>query len=117
MTEARVPVLLPHLELHAQLLREVDRMRRDIASRDAEGARQLIGTLLPQLVANHVATADAVSASFLKRLRLSPLLRNDRNSAARKRAGHAETAYAQSAASNSAWRITRSTAAFCRSGG
>jgi len=66
MTEARVPVLLPHLELHAQLLREVDRMRRDIASRDAEGARQLIGTLLPQLIANHVATADAVSASFLR---------------------------------------------------
>ena len=41
MTEARVPVLLPHLELHAQLLREVDKMRGVIASRDADGARQL----------------------------------------------------------------------------
>ena len=66
MTEARVPVLLPHLELHAQLLREIDRMRGEIASRDVEDARQLVGTMLPQLVAHHVATADAVSASFLR---------------------------------------------------
>jgi hypothetical protein len=38
MTEARVPVLLPHLELHAHLLREVDKMRGTIASGDADGA-------------------------------------------------------------------------------
>ena len=66
MTEARVPILLCHLELHAQLLREVERMRDEIASRGAEGARELLGAMLPQLVANHVATADTVSASFLR---------------------------------------------------
>ena len=66
MTEARVPILLCHLELHAQLMREVEKMRDEIASRNADGARELIGAMLPQLVANHVATADTVSASFLR---------------------------------------------------
>ena len=66
MTEAQVPILLSHLELHAQLLREVERMREEIASHGAEGARQLLGAMLPQLVANHVATADTASASFLR---------------------------------------------------
>ena len=67
MTEARVPVLLPHLELHAQLVREVEKMRDEIASRDADDARELMGAILPELVANHVATADTVSAEFLRR--------------------------------------------------
>ncbi len=66
MTEARVPILLCHLELHAKLLREVERMRDEIASRGGDGARELLGAMLPQLVANHVATADTVSASFLR---------------------------------------------------
>ncbi len=66
MTEARVPVLLRHLELHAQLLREVEKMRDEIASRGVEGVRQLLGAMLPQLVANHIATADTVSAPFLR---------------------------------------------------
>jgi hemerythrin len=66
MTEARVPILLCHLELHAQLLREVERMRDEIASRGGAGAREILGAMLPQLVANHVATADTVSASFLR---------------------------------------------------
>ncbi len=66
MTEAQVPILLSHLELHAQLLREVERMREEIASHGAEGARQLLGAMLPQLVANHVATTDTASASFLR---------------------------------------------------
>ena len=35
MTEARVPVLLCHLELHAQILSEVATLRREIVSRDA----------------------------------------------------------------------------------
>ena len=66
MTEAKVPILLCHLELHAQLLREVEKMRQEIASRGAAGARQLLGSMLPQLIANHVATADTASASFLR---------------------------------------------------
>ena len=66
MTEARIPMLLCHLELHAQLLREVEKMRDAIGSLDADSARRLVGAILPQLVANHVATADTVSASFLR---------------------------------------------------
>jgi hemerythrin-like metal-binding protein len=67
MTEARVPILLCHLELHAQLLREVEKMREALATCDAGAARALIGTILPDLVANHIATADTVSALFLRR--------------------------------------------------
>jgi hemerythrin-like metal-binding protein len=66
MTEARVPVLASHLDLHAQLLRELEKMRPVIGSHDAEAARELMGAILPQLVEHHVATADAVSASFLR---------------------------------------------------
>ena len=66
MTEARVPVLLCHLELHAQLLREVERIRDEIVARGAASARVLVETVLPELIANHVATADTVSAQFLR---------------------------------------------------
>jgi hemerythrin-like metal-binding protein len=66
MTEARVPVLLCHLELHAQLLREVELIRAEIVARGAAAARNLVDSVLPELVANHVATADTVSARFLR---------------------------------------------------
>lgn len=66
MTEARVPILLCHLELHAQLLREVEKMRDVISSLDTDTARQMVRVILPGLVANHVATADTASASFLR---------------------------------------------------
>ena len=65
MTEARVPGLLPHLELHAQLLREVEKMREAIASGDA-AAREILEAILPQLIEHHVATADTVSASSFR---------------------------------------------------
>ena len=63
MTEARVLVLHCHLELPAQLLRDVERIRSDLLSRGAASARALV---LPQLIAEHVATADTVSARFLR---------------------------------------------------
>jgi hemerythrin-like metal-binding protein len=63
LIEARIPVLLPHIELHAQLLREVDRMRRAVAANDPD-VRGLIAECLPRLVAEHIATADAISAAF-----------------------------------------------------
>jgi len=72
MTEAGVPNLLRHLELHAQLLREVENMRREIEESDPDTARRLIGTLLPQLLADHAATADAASARFLASGNASP---------------------------------------------
>ena len=65
MTEARVPVLLCHLELHAQILGEIATLRREIVSRGAASARDFIDAVLPELIANHVATADTVSARFL----------------------------------------------------
>ena len=61
MTEARVPFLLHHFELHTQLLREIENMRREAA----RSARRLIGVLLLRFVADHVATADAAAARFL----------------------------------------------------
>ena len=67
MTEARVPILLCHLELHAQLLREVEKMRDVIGSLDRDTARQIVAVVLPDIVANHVATADTASASWLRR--------------------------------------------------
>ena len=66
MTEARVPVLHCHLELHAQLLRDVERIRSELVSRGAASARALVDAVLPQLIADHVATADTVSARFLR---------------------------------------------------
>jgi len=66
MTEARVPVLAAHLDLHAQLLREVEKMRDVVASGNADAAREIMGAILPRLIEHHVATADAVSASFLR---------------------------------------------------
>lgn len=69
MTEARAPILLMHIELRQQLMIEIARMRRAIADDGPEVGRQLLGTLLPLLIAQHIATADAVSASFLRRQR------------------------------------------------
>lgn len=66
MTEARVPVLLCHLELHAHILREVELIRGEIVSRGAASARDLVDAVLPHMIANHVATADTVSATFLR---------------------------------------------------
>jgi hemerythrin-like metal-binding protein len=66
MTEARVPVLLCHLELHAQILREVEMIRGEIVSKGPASARELVDAVLPQLIANHIATADTVSATFLR---------------------------------------------------
>ena len=65
MTEARVPFLFHHFELHTQLLREIENMRREVATSNASSARQLIGVLLFRFVADHVATADAAAARFL----------------------------------------------------
>jgi len=65
MTEARVPFLFHHFELHTQLLREIENMRREVATSNASSARRLIEVLLFRFVADHVATADAAAARFL----------------------------------------------------
>jgi hemerythrin len=73
MAEARVPFLFHHFELHTQLLREIENMRREVARSDAASARQLIGVLLLRFVADHVATADAAAARFLTAAGRPPL--------------------------------------------
>jgi hemerythrin-like metal-binding protein len=65
LIEARIPVLLSHIELHVQLLREVDRMRRAVAANDPD-VRRLIAECLPRLIAEHIATADTISAALLR---------------------------------------------------
>ena len=65
MALARVPFLLHHFQLHTQLLREVENMRREVARSGVGCARQLIGVLLLRFVADHVATADAAAARFM----------------------------------------------------
>jgi hemerythrin-like metal-binding protein len=66
MAEAMVPILHCHLELHVELLRELEIMREEIARGDAATARRLFGRVLPHLIENHVETADAASARFLR---------------------------------------------------
>jgi len=65
MTQARVPFLLHHFELHTQIMREVENMCRKVARCDAGSARQVIGALLARMIADHVAVADAAAARFL----------------------------------------------------
>ena len=65
MAEARIPFLFHHFELHTQLLREIEKMRREVASSDAASTRRLIEVLSLRFVADHVATADAAAARFL----------------------------------------------------
>ena len=66
MTEAMIPILHCHLELHAHLLQEVETMRKEAGCGDAAIVRRLFGGDLPELIENHVATADAASARFLR---------------------------------------------------
>jgi hemerythrin len=65
MAEARVPFLVQHFELHTQLLREIENMRREGASSAGASTRHLIEALLLRFVTDHVATADAATARFL----------------------------------------------------
>ena len=66
MTEARVPVL--HLSPRAACPDpgEVATLRREIVFRGAASARDFIDAVLPGLIASHIATADTVSARFLR---------------------------------------------------
>jgi hypothetical protein len=82
MTEARVPVLLCHLELCVQILGEVTTLRREIVSHGAASARDLIDAVLPGLIANHVATADTVSEVPLRSAPFRALAKSRRPSPA-----------------------------------
>jgi hemerythrin len=69
MMDARAPVLLALIELHQQASREIERMRAEIGNASPEAARQLIGALLPLVIRQQLATADAVIANDSRRRR------------------------------------------------
>lgn len=67
MMEARAPILFAHMGLHRQLLQEVERMPAELCGLNAEAARHLIGATLALMIEQHVGSADAVTAMFLRR--------------------------------------------------
>ena len=71
MAKARAPRLLLHMDLHARLLAEVEQMRKDIETAPPATVRELVGTVLPLMISNHVATEDLATARFLAHQRKS----------------------------------------------
>lgn len=65
MEQAQVPILQCHKGQHAALLREVEAMRAYLATSEARMQRHQIGFVLAHLVANHVASVDQVTSTFL----------------------------------------------------
>jgi len=61
-----VPVLPCHVELHQALMTQAEAGQRLVDSGDLAGLRIHLASALPHLVAQHVATADTVSAGFIK---------------------------------------------------
>ena len=61
-----VPVLPCHVELHQALMAQAEAGRRLVETGDAASLRIHLASALPHLVAQHVATADTVSAGFIK---------------------------------------------------
>ena len=66
MREADIPILHCHLDLHAYILSELRAAREALrAGRTAEVAAFLQDDL-PQMIVDHVASADTVSAGMLR---------------------------------------------------
>lgn len=61
-----VPVLPCHIELHQALQAQTDAGQRFVDSGDMAGLRIHLTSAVPHLVAQHVASADTVSAGFIK---------------------------------------------------
>jgi hemerythrin-like metal-binding protein len=64
MEAEAVPILSCHRGQHAALLQEADRLREAFAFADAPMRRQVIGFGLARLVADHIASVDAISSNF-----------------------------------------------------
>jgi hemerythrin-like metal-binding protein len=64
MEKVGVPILHCHKGQHAALLQEGERLRASFAQADARMRRHLIGFVLAQHVANHIATVDQISSTF-----------------------------------------------------
>lgn len=60
-----VPIAHCHKTQHNLLLAEFDAARRTVETADAATLRRLIGVVLHELVAGHVASVDRVTSQFL----------------------------------------------------
>ena len=67
MERAQVPILHCHKLQHAALLAEVATMRQRLAEAEPGMKRHLIGFVLARLVADHIASIDQISSTFLLR--------------------------------------------------
>ncbi|WP_333824924.1 bacteriohemerythrin [Pinisolibacter sp.] len=63
--EAQLPIAHCHKTQHALVLSEFDAARRIVESGDAATVRRLIGEVLAELLAGHVASVDLVTSRFL----------------------------------------------------
>jgi len=60
-----LPIAHCHKTQHTLLLAEFDAARARLATADAGVLRRLLGEVLPELVAGHVASVDRVTSQFL----------------------------------------------------
>jgi hemerythrin-like metal-binding protein len=64
MERVGVPILHCHKGQHAALLEEAGKLREAFSRAEARMQRHLIGFVLAQMVANHIATIDQISSTF-----------------------------------------------------
>jgi hemerythrin-like metal-binding protein len=67
MERVGVPILHCHRGQHAALLKEGENLRDSFFRAEARMRRHLIGFVLAQMVANHVASIDQISSTFFDR--------------------------------------------------
>jgi hemerythrin len=67
MTWVGVPILHCHKGQHAALLQEAEKLREGFTGVQARMQRHLIGFVLAQHVANHIASIDQISSTFFDR--------------------------------------------------
>ena len=67
MERVGVPILHCHKGQHAALLQEAERLRDGFSAANPRMQRHLIGFVLAQHVANHIASIDQISSTFFER--------------------------------------------------
>ena len=67
MERVGVPILHCHKGQHAALLQEAEKLRESFSGAEARMRRHLIGFVLAQHVANHIASIDQISSGFFDR--------------------------------------------------
>jgi hemerythrin-like metal-binding protein len=64
MERVRAPILHCHKGQHEALLREAETLREGFLRTEPRMQRHLIGFVLAQFVANHIASIDQISSAF-----------------------------------------------------